>query len=199
MSDPRRLEFVTRHFRDLQTIRFAPAPIAMILIAVAQPLPQVRRITAWSIVLVFLSAAIGFYRWSTAFIKRHYGAVQVSDEEKRRMERHPMIVALRIGWGLAALLYLLFPLTSWADFYLGFTVLLTLLRTILDSTNPASRRIAWGIGLVILFGAAPILFRFDDGAVLGVLAGAIWLALSTFDFMLLRRSLGYTGPVVRYG
>lgn len=53
MSDPRRLEFVTRHFRDLQTIRFAPAPIAMILIAVAQPLPQVRRITAWSIVLVF--------------------------------------------------------------------------------------------------------------------------------------------------
>lgn len=115
------------------------------------------------------------------------------------MERHPMIVALRIGWGVAALLYLLFPLTSWADFYLGFTVLLTLLRTILDSTNPASRRIAWGIGLVILFGAAPILFRFDDGAVLGVLAGAIWLALSTFDFMLLRRSLGYTGPVVRYG
>jgi len=199
MPDPQRLEFVTRHFSDLQTIRFAPAPIAMILIAAAQPMPHVGRIAAWSILLIFLSAAVGFYRWSTAAIRRHYGSVQVSAEEKRRMERNPMIVALRIALGLAALLYLLFPLTSWSDFYLAFTVLLTLLRTILDSTNPASRRIAWGLGLVILFGASPILFRFDNGAPLFVLAGATWLGLSVFDFVLLRRSLSYTSPMVRYG
>jgi hypothetical protein len=61
-----------------------------------------------------------------------------------------------------------------------------MLQTILDSTNPASRRIAWAIGLVVLFTAGPLLLSVNGGTV--ALAGAVWLSLSIFDFLLLRRA-----------
>jgi hypothetical protein len=60
--------------------------------------------------------------------------------------------------------------------------------TILDSTNLASRRIAWAIGLVVLFTAGPFLLGVEGGAAIILLAGAVWLSLSIFDFLLLRRS-----------
>jgi hypothetical protein len=66
-------------------------------------------------------------------------------------------------------------------------VLLFMLMKILDSTNLASRRIVWGLGLVTLFGAVPFLARSRSGAPVFLLAGGIWLTLSAFDFLLLRR------------
>jgi hypothetical protein len=63
-----------------------------------------------------------------------------------------------------------------------------MLTTILDSTNLASRRIAWAIGLVVLFAVGPFLLDVEGGAALLSLAGAVWLSLSVFDFLLLRRT-----------
>ena len=191
MSNRQRLEFVTRHFSDLQTIRFAPVPVAMILAVVAHPASGVGRIGSWSILLSFLVAAVGFYQWSTAAIRRRYGPVQTIHPESWRMQRHPVIVLLRVALALAAVWWYLSPRTSsWTDVYIAFTVLLFMLIKILDSTNLASRRIVWGLGLVTLFGAVPFLARMDRGAPVFLLAGGIWLALSAFDFMLLRRILG---------
>jgi hypothetical protein len=160
----------------------------MILAAVARPTPHVGRIAAWSILLSFLFAAFGFYWWSTAAIRRHYGSVRVSREEKTRMEEHPMIRLLRIAPGVAAVWCFSTHRTSLrGDLYVGCGVLVTMLTRILDATNPVSRRIVWGLGLIILFGAGPFLVRIDQAAPLAILAGGIWLALSIFDFMLLRR------------
>jgi hypothetical protein len=109
------------------------------------------------------------------------------------MEGHPMIVLLRIGLGVAAV-WCFASRSSWSDIYLTFTVLIFMLEKILDPTNLASRRIAWGIALVSLFGAVPFLVGIDGGAPVFALAGGIWLTLSVFDFMLLRRNLGHPSP-----
>ena len=188
MSDPQRLEFVTRHFGDLQMIRFAPLPLTMILAAVAQPMPRFGRIAAWSILLSFLLTTGGFWWWSKAAIRRRYGSVQAMPGESQRMQSHPLIVALRIALGLAAV-WCWLSRTSWSDIYLAFTVLLFMLTKILDSTNLVSRRIAWGLGLMILCGAVPFTVRSGRDVALFALGGGIWLALSLFDFMLMRQIL----------
>jgi hypothetical protein len=87
-------------------------------------------------------------------------------------------------------------------------LLTTMLQPILDSTNPASRRVVWAIGLVVLFGAGPLLIGVDDGAAIFFLAAVVWLSISIFDFLLLRRtfdeisaspSSGATDVVANFG
>lgn len=190
MSNPQRLEFVTRHFGDLRTIRFAPVPATMLLGPIAAHfIPHVSRGVAWGILLSFLSCVVGFYRWSTVAIRRRYGSVKVTRLEALRMRFHPIIVALSLIW-IAVLQYFYFfaPHTHFSDAYMVGTIVIAMLTPILDSTNPASRRIAWAIGLVALFGAGPFLLDADGGAVDIELAGAVWLSLSIFDFQLLRRT-----------
>lgn len=189
MSDSQRLEFVTRHFGDLQTIRFAPVPATMILALAAHRLPHLSASVARGMLLMLLLCVAGFYWWSTAAIRRRYGSVQVSREQARRMQRHPIVVVLYIIQ-LAALVWFSFvaPHTYVADVYVASTILIILLITILDSTNPPGRRIAWTIGLVILFSAGPFLVGVDEGAAIFALAGTVWLSLSVFDFLLLRRT-----------
>jgi hypothetical protein len=187
MRNLQRIEFVTRHLLDLQTIRFAPVPMTMLLAPLAAWRTQhVSREAAWAMLLGFLSVVAGVYWWSTFAIRRRYGSVKLSREEGRRMMSHPMIVAIQIV--LAATLiwfYFFAPHTYSADVYLSVTIAIIMLRKILDSTNPASRRLAWAIGLVILFTSIPLLMSVDGGAV--AVAGAVWLSLSIFDFLLLRR------------
>jgi hypothetical protein len=209
MNNPQRLEFVTRHFRDLQTIRFAPVPMAMIMALAAHGMPHVSRGAAWGMLLAFLLCAGGFYWWSTVAIGRRYGSVRVSREEAQRMRHHPVIVGLHVIM-LAGLAWFYFvrPHTYYWDVYIAFTILVTMLQTILDSTNLASRRIAWAIGLVVLFAAGPFLVGVEGGAAILALAGAVWLSLSIFDFLLLRRTFeevsasppaAGTERVVRFG
>src|SRR5580658_3123499 len=95
MPNPQRLEFVTRHFGDLQTIRFAPVPAAMLLGPFAAHwMPHVSPGVAWVILLSFLSCVVGFYWWSTLATRRRYGSVRVSRDEALRMRLHPIIFAL---------------------------------------------------------------------------------------------------------
>ena len=188
MPNPQRLEFVARHFGDLQTIRVAPVPAAMLLGPFAAHwMPHVSPGVAWGILLSFLSCVVGFYRWSTLAIRRRYGSVSLSTEEKLRMRRHPIIFVLYMIF-VAALTYFYFfaPHTHFWDVYLPGSIFIIMLMTILDSTNLASRRIAWAIGLVVLFGAGLFLPGAGGGDV--ELAGAVWLSLSIFDFLLLRRT-----------
>jgi hypothetical protein len=189
MLNPQRLEFITRHFRDLQTIRFAPVPATMVLALAAHRMPHVSPSVGRGMLLVFLLCVAGFYWWSTVAIRGRYGSVRVSREQARRMQRHP-IVAVLYMIQVAALVWFGFvaPHTYFSDVYIASTVLIVMLMTILDSTNLASRRIAWAIGLVILFAAGPFLVDVDGGAAIFALAGAVWLSLSVFDFLLLRRT-----------
>lgn len=188
MRNLQRIEFVTRHLLDLQTIRFAPVPMTMLLAPLAACRTQnLSREAAWAMLLGFLLVVAGVYWWTTLAIRRRYGSVKLSREEGRRMMSHPMIVAIQIV--LAATLiwfYFFAPHTYSADVYLSVTIAIIMLRKILDSTNPASRRLAWAIGLVILFTSIPLLMSVDGGAV--AVAGAVWLSLSIFDFLLLRRT-----------
>jgi hypothetical protein len=189
MPYAQRIEFATRHLLDLQTIRFAPVPMTMLLAPLAAYGTQhVSREAAWTMLLGFLSVVAGVYWWSTLAIRKRYGSVKLSREEGRRMMSHPIIVAIQIV--LAATLiwfYFFAPHTYSADVYLSVTIAIIMLRKILDSTNLTSRRLAWTMGLVILFTAAPLLMSVDGGAV--AIAGAVWLSLSIFDFLLLRRTV----------
>jgi hypothetical protein len=189
MSNPQRLEFVTRHFRDLQTIRFAPVPATMILALAAHRIPHVSPSVGRGMLVVFLLCVAGFYWWSTVAIRRRYGSVELSSEEVLRMGRSPIIFALSlIMFAALTWFYFVAPHTHYWDVYIAFTILITMLLTVLDSTNLASRRIAWAIGLVVLFTAGPFLLDVDGGAAIFALAGAVWLSLSVFDFLLLRRT-----------
>jgi hypothetical protein len=192
MPNPQRLEFVTRHFVDLQTIRFAPVPAAMLLGPFAAHwIPHVRPGVAWGMLLSFLSCVGGFYWWSTRAIRGRYGSVRLSNEAKLRMRFHPIIFALSMIF-VAALTYFCFfaPHTHFSDVYIAGSIFIGMLMTIIDSTNLASRRIAWAIGLVVLFGAGPFLLGPGGGDI--ELAGAVWLSLSIFDFLLLRRTFAET-------
>jgi hypothetical protein len=189
MLDSQRLEFVTRHFRDLQTIRFAPVPVAMILAPAWHRMPHVSPSVARGMLAVFLLCVAGFYWWSTVAIRRRYGSVRVSRDQAQRMRRHPIVAALYMIQLVALLWFAFFaPHTHYSDVYIASTVLIVMLMTILDSTNLASRRIAWAIGLVVLFTAGPFLLDVDGGAAIFALAGAVWLSLSASDFLLLRRT-----------
>ncbi len=206
MTTPQRLEFVARHFNDLQTIRLAPIPFAMLLAPAWHLLPHLSRGGAWAGLLLFLVTVGGFYWWSTIAIRRRYGTVKQSTKEASRMRGHPVIILL----SLAVVVVLVSSQahhTPWADNYITLMVLSTMLITILDRTNLASRRMVWALGLVILFGAGPFLLDVDGGAAIFSLAGAVWLSLSTFDFLLLRRILAkssappaaITNPVMHHG
>jgi hypothetical protein len=183
MLNPQRLEFVTRHFRDLQTIRFAPVPVAMILAPDWHRMPHVSPSIARGMLVAFLLCVAGFYWWSTVAIRRRYGSVKVSREEALRMRRHPIIFALYV----IPVAVFVARRTYFSDVYILSAIFIPMLMTILDSTNLASRRIAWAIGLVILFTAGPLFLDVEKGAATFALAGAVWLSLSVFDFLLLRR------------
>jgi hypothetical protein len=140
MPNPQRLEFITRQFNDLQTIRLAPLPMAMLLAGLL---------------------------WYGFFARAYF-------------------------W----------------DLYVPSTIFIGMLTTVVDSTNIGSRRIAWAIGLVVLFSVGPLLLGVDGGAAIFSLAGGVWLSLSIFDFVLLRRTFAeisadpptaVTEGVVRYG
>ena len=190
MPNPQRLEFVARHFGDLQTIRFAPVQAAMLLGPFAAHwMPHVSRSVAWGMLSGFLLLVAGFYWWSTVAIRRRYGSIKLSTDEKLRMRFHPIIFALSMILA-AALTYFYFfaPHTHFFDVYISGGILIVMLMTILDSTNLAGRRIAWAIGLVVLFSAGPFLLGVEGGAAIFPLAGTVWLSLSLFDFLLLRRT-----------
>jgi hypothetical protein len=204
MPSSQRLEFVTRHFGDLQTIRFAPVSVAMILAMPAFKMPHLSPNVGLGMLLFFLLLVIGFYRWSTAAIRRRYGSVKVSRKEARRILGHPIITALYV----IVLLGYFFAHKYVGDLYFASVVLIFMLTKILDSTNLAGRRIAWAIGLIVLFTAVPLLKGLEGGAAIFSLAGTVWLSLSVFDFLLLRRifaelspsqSDGATGALVRFG
>jgi hypothetical protein len=144
--------------------------------------------TAWAVLVAILLTAGGFYWWSTAAIRR-YGSVRLSREERLRMRMHPIIFALFMVMFLGATWFYFFgPRKHYWDVYTLFTVLIIMLQPILDSTNPASRRIAWAIGLVALFSAGPLLYGVNRDMAFSPLTGGVWLSLSIFDFLLLRRT-----------
>jgi hypothetical protein len=96
MPDPQRGEFVTSHFKDLQSIRFAPVPALMLLSPLAPLMPHMNRGAALALLPGFLCCVIGFYWWSTVAIKRRYGSVRLARREAQRMGAHPAILALRL-------------------------------------------------------------------------------------------------------
>jgi len=189
MPDPQRVEFITRHFKDLQTIRFAPLPAAMLLIPFADRMPHVSVGVARALLLGFLFGVVGFFRWSTVAIRRRYGSVRLSNDLAQRMMFHPAILALNMIMVAVQSWFYFFDRRNyhWEVYGVG-VLLIMMLRPILDATNPASRRIVWTIGLVALFGAGPFLNDVGDGAPVIFLAGAVWLSISIFDFLLLRRT-----------
>jgi hypothetical protein len=207
MAQPQRLEFITRHFNDLQTIRLAPLPMAMLLAPAAHRMPHMIRGVAWGALLTFFLGVAGFYWWSTVAIRRRYGSVKVSRDEARR--RRPLVIRAIQLIVLAGLLWFgFFARTYFWDLYIPSTILIGMLTTVVDSTNVASRRVAWAIGLVVLFSAGPLLVGVDGGAAIFFLAGGVWLSLSIFDFVLLRRTFteisanpptAVTDGAVRYG
>jgi hypothetical protein len=216
MPDSRRLELVTRHFKDLQSIRFAPVPAFMLLapLFVELDTSHMTKAAAWRFLLgllAFLLFVAGFFWWSTVAIKRRYGSVKVSGDEARRMMHHPAIFALLlISGAVASWFYFFGPRRRTTYVYGAFALLSAMLRTILDSTNPAMRRVVWAIGLVTLLGAGPLLVvnDVDRGAAIVFLGGVVWLSISIFDFLLLRRtfaeisespSAGATGVVAQLG
>ena len=189
MSNPQRLAFVTRHFNDLQTIRFVPVPVAMVLALAVRGVPRVSRGVAWGMLVGFLLCVGLFYWWSTVAIRRRYGSVNISREETQRMRRHPVTLTLFVILAATLTWFRFFaPHTHSSDLYISFFILILMLTTILDSTNPASRRIAWAMGLSIVVTAGIFLLDVDGGAAIFALAGSVWLALSIFDFLLLRRT-----------
>jgi hypothetical protein len=207
MPNPQRLEFITRHFNDLQTIRLAPLPMAMLLAPVAHRVPHVGRGVAWGALLAFLLGVGGFYWWTTIAIRRRYGSVKVSRGEGR--QQRPLVIRAIQLIVLAGLLWFgFFARAYFWDLYIPSTIFIGMLTTVLDSTNTTSRRFAWAIGLAVLFSAGPLLVGIDGGAAIFSLAGGVWLSLSIFDFLLLRRTFAEisdnpptaaTEGVVRYG
>src|ERR1700733_13706573 len=188
MPPLQRLEFITRHFIDLQTIRFAPLPLAMLLAPALPDTLHMSRGTAWAVLVAILLTVGGFYWWSTAAIRR-YGSVRLSREERLRMRLHPIIFALFMVMFLAQTWFYFFGTRKhYWDVYSLFVVLIIMLHPILDSPNPDSRRIAWAIGLVVLFSAGPLLYGVNRDMAFSPLAGGVWLSLSMFDFLLLRRT-----------
>jgi hypothetical protein len=125
------------------------------------------------------------------------------------MRLHPIIFAIFMVMFLVQTWFYFFgSRTHYWDVYTLFTVLILMLQPILDSTNPASRRIAWAIGLLVLSSAGPLLYGVNRDVVFSPLAGGVWLSLSIFDFLLLRRtfadisaspSSGPTEPVANFG
>ena len=209
MPDPKRVEFITRHFKDLQSIRFAPIP-ALMLLAPLMPStpPHVSRGVAWGILLSFLFSVIGFYWWSTGAIKRRYGSVRLSHDETQRMFFHPAIfVPFAVVVAIQSWFFFFDRRNYHWEVYAIWTLLSMMLRPILDSTNPGSRRVVWAIGLVALFGVGSFLIWSENEAIFS-LAGVVWLSISIFDFLLLRRtfagisaspSSGATDVVASYG
>jgi hypothetical protein len=209
MPDPKHVEFVTRHFEELQSIRFAPVPALMLLTPFAHRLAHMDKVTARGILSDLLVCVIGLCWWSMAAFKRRYGSVKPSPLQAQRMRGHPALVALIvIALATMSWFYLFGPRRYGAYVYFAFILLNLMLRTILDSTNPPSRRVVWTIGLVVLCSAEPFLKDVDGGAAVPLLGGIVWLSLSIFDFLLLRRTLaeisaspssGFTEPVAQFG
>lgn len=188
MPNIQRLEFVTSHFKDLQTIRFAPVPVGMLLFPAVARIPHICGRIDLALSAIFVFCVIGFYCWSTAAIERRYGSVKLARSEVLRRQNHPVIAALYLIVFATLLWYRFFaPGTHHADLF-GMVVVLTMfLQRILDSANPTQRRVVWAIALVALFGGGAILTDVDGGRAIFALGGAVWLSLSLYDFLLLRR------------
>lgn len=188
MPNSQRIEFITRHFNDLQTIRFAPVAIALLLVPMAKPsFPHISRSAAWISLISLIAVAGGFYWWISAAIRRRCGSVKQSREQIHRQQ--PLGVKLvRASLILWILSYPFLRETSFSDVYIPLYILAEMLARSLDRTNPSIRRIAWTIGLMILFGGGPFLIGVDGGAAIFSLAGGVWLSLGVFDFLLLRRT-----------
>jgi len=184
MPDPQRLEFVTRHFRDLQRIRLLPIQLVMTL-ALVEHRPAVSVPVAWTMLCGFLLLVVGFFWWSTVAIRRRYGAVKLSRAEELRMRSHPVIVALYVILAALMLWYRHVLHSSFSNLYMATTVLIFMLSTILDPTNIRGRRIAYAIGTVVLFAMVPL--------TIDVRGGAMALTIIV-DFLLLRRA--FTGVSV---
>jgi hypothetical protein len=192
MPDPKRLEFVTLHFRDLQRIRLLPIQLVLTL-AVVEHRPPITVPVAWAMLCGFFLGVPGFFWWSTAAIRRRYGAVKLSRMEELRMRSHPVIIALYLIlaaglWWAQHILHLPYGHGSYSDFYLAGTVLIFMLSTILDATNLRSRRVVYAIGTLVLFAVVPFTTDVLNGKLSMTIAGTVWLSLSLFDFQLLRRS-----------
>ncbi len=210
MSNRQRLEFVTSHFEDLQTIRFAALPLAMLAVPVVVRIPHIWGPMGLPFLAIFVLGGIGFYWWSTVAIKRRYGSVKALRVELVRRQQHPAILVLSMIM-LATLLWFHFfaPSTRHTDLYLMFIVLIVMLQRILDAANPTRRRVVWAIGLVALFGGGALLRDVDGGKWIFALGGAVWLSISIFDFLLLRRTFAGNAafpssgngeePVAQYG
>jgi hypothetical protein len=177
----------------------------MVLAVAAHKVPHLSPSVALRMLLGFVLLAGGFYWWSTAAIRRHYGSVKVSRQQAQRLQRHPIIIALSV---IVLVGYFVVRHTHFFDLYISSTIFIGMLTIILDSTNLTSRRIAWAIGLVVLFTAVPFLKGIEGGAAIFSLAGTVWLSLSVFDFLLLRRTFaeisaspsdGATGALVYFG
>ena len=125
------------------------------------------------------------------------------------MRLHPIMSAVFMVMFLAQTWFYFFGARKhYWDVYSLFIVLIIMLQPTLDSTNPAGRRIAWAIGLVVLFSAGPLLYGVNRDIAFSPLAGGVWLSLSIVDFLLLRRtfaeisaspSSGATEAAANYG
>src|SRR5581483_1708391 len=119
LADPRQLAFLARHFRDLQTIRFAPIPLTMILIAIMHGGQNPGHREAWTGLILFLVIAISFYAWSTNAIKRKYGTVRATREETARMRSHPVILLLQLAFAAVLTWSYFFQRGEFSDVYIA--------------------------------------------------------------------------------
>jgi hypothetical protein len=191
MLAPERLSFVTRHFYNLQSIRFAPLEVGLILLAVTpSPPPLTPRAFLVSLCL-FLLCAAAFYWWSTVALKHRYGFLKPSPADVVRMNRHPLMVALNILWGTGLLWFSFFRPTrgsGLSDYLVATAVLSVMLKPILDKTNLPDRRFAYVLGLASVGTAFVLAESFDSGRLFVAIAGLVALSLSTFDYRLLRQT-----------
>jgi hypothetical protein len=191
MLPPERLSFVTRHFYNLQSIRFAPLEVGLILLAITpSPPPLTPRSLRISLCLFLLGAA-AFCWWSTVTLRRRYGFIKPSAADVVRINRHPLMVALNILWVAGLLWFSFFRHTrgsGLSDFLVATGILSVMVTPVLDKTNLPDRRIAYAIGLACVGTAFVFAEFFDIGRPFFAIAGLVALSLSTFDYWLLRQT-----------
>jgi hypothetical protein len=157
------------------------------LLAPVLPKPShVTRSAALATLIAVVSTVGGFYWWSTTAI-RHWKPAPSSAKKEFKKPTHPVIAVLFMIMFLAQVWsYFFNARIHYWDVYTLLTVLVLMLQPPLDSTNPPVRRIAWAMGLVVLYAVGPFLYGLSRDIVFSPLAGGVWLSLSILDFLLLR-------------